>query len=83
MRELLCRLLNFYVLIVFFRIVLSWFPLRPGGIVFTINQWLFRATEPLMGRARRILPPMGQFDLSPIVVILFLQKVVGRLILGC
>jgi len=83
MRELLCRLLNFYVLIVFSRIVLSWFPLRPGGIVFTINQWLFRATEPLMGRARRILPPMGQFDLSPIVVILFLQIVVGRLILGC
>jgi YggT family protein len=83
MRELLCRLLNFYVLIVFSRIVLSWFPLRPGGIVFTINQWLFRATEPLMWRARRILPPMGQFDLSPIVVILFLQRVVGRLILGC
>jgi len=75
--------LNFYVLIIFFRIVLSWFPLRPGGIVFTINQWLFRATEPLMGRARRIIPPMGAFDLSPIVVILFLQMVVGRLILGC
>ena len=83
MRELLCRLLNFYVLIIFFRIVLSWFPLRPGGIVFTVNQWLFRATDPLMGRARRILPPMGQFDLSPIVVIMFLQIVVGRLILGC
>jgi len=83
MRELLCRLLNFYVLIIFFRIVLSWFPQRPGGIVFTVNQWLFRATEPLMGRARRILPPMGQFDLSPIVVIMFLQIVVGRLILGC
>ncbi|MEI8321638.1 MAG: YggT family protein [Actinomycetes bacterium] len=83
MREILCKLLNFYVLIVFFRIVLSWFPLRPGGIMFTVNQWLFRATEPLMGRARRVLPPMGQFDLSPIVVILFLQMVVGRLILGC
>ncbi len=83
MREILCKLLNVYVLIVFFRIVLSWFPLRPGGIMFTVNQWLFRATEPLMGRARRVLPPMGQFDLSPIVVILFLQMVVGRLILGC
>ena len=83
MRQLLCQILNFYVLIIFFRIVLSWFPLRPGGIVFTINQWLFLATEPLMGRARRIIPPMGQFDLSPIVVIMFLQIVVGRLILGC
>jgi YggT family protein len=83
MRELLCQLLNFYVLIIFFRIVLSWFPLQSGGMVSTINQWLFRATEPLMGRARRIIPPMGAFDLSPIVVILFLQMVVGRLILGC
>ena len=83
MRELLCQLLNLYVLIIFFRIVLSWFPLQPGGMVSTINQWLFRATEPLMGRARRIIPPMGAFDLSPIVVILFLQIVVGRLILGC
>ena len=82
MRQLLCQILNFYVLIIFFRIVLSWFPLRPGGIVFTINQWLFRATEPLMGRARRILPPMGQFDLSPIVVIIFLE-LVRKLILGC
>jgi YggT family protein len=83
MRQLLCQLLSLYVLVIFLRIVLSWFPIRSGGMLSTVNQWLFRATEPLMGRARRIIPPMGAFDLSPIVVILFLQMVVGRLILGC
>jgi YggT family protein len=40
-------------------------------------------TEPVLGYARRFLPPMGGFDLSPIVVILVLQFVVGRLILRC
>ena len=83
MRKLLCQLLSLYVLVIFLRIVLSWFPIRSGGMLSTVNQWLYRATEPLMGRARRIIPPMGAFDRSPIVVILFLQMVVGRLILGC
>ena len=83
MRQLLCQLLSLYVLVIFLRIVLSWFPIRSGGMLSTVNLWLYRATEPLMGRARRIIPPMGAFDLSPIVVILFLQMVVGRLILGC
>ena len=83
MRQLLCQLLSLYVLVIFVRIVLSWFPIRSGGMLSTVNQWLYRATEPIMGTARRILPPMGAFDLSPIVVILFLQMVVGSLILGC
>jgi uncharacterized protein YggT (Ycf19 family) len=44
---------------------------------------LYAATEPLLGAVRRVLPPMGPFDLSPIIVILGLQIVVGRIILGC
>jgi YggT family protein len=44
---------------------------------------LWKVTEPVLGFARRYLPPMGGFDLSPIVVILALQFVVGRLILRC
>ena len=48
-----------------------------------VQDVLYKATEPLLGFARRFLPPMGGFDLSPIVVILFLQIVVQRLILGC
>lgn len=83
MRSLLCQVLSLYVLVIFLRIVLSWFPLRPDGPMGKVNEVLYKVTEPLMGRARRLIPPMGAFDLSPIVVILFLQMVVGRLILGC
>lgn len=83
MRDLLCQILSLYVLVIFVRIVLSWFPLRGGGPMAKVYDVLWKATEPLLGYARRFLPPMGGFDLSPIVVILFLQLVVGRLILQC
>jgi len=83
MRELLCQLLNLYLLVIFVRIILSWFPLRSGGPMMRVHDALWKITEPVLGLARRFLPPLGQFDLSPIVVILFLQLVVGRLILRC
>ncbi|MBU3703567.1 MAG: YggT family protein [Actinobacteria bacterium] len=83
MRELLCSVLNIYVLVIFVRIILSWFPLRSGGPMSKIHEVLWKVTEPLLGYARRFLPPLGGFDLSPIVVILALQFVVGRLILRC
>ena len=83
MRELLCQLLNLYLFVIFIRIILSWFPLRPGGAMQRVRDSLWKVTEPVLGFARRYLPPLGQFDLSPIVVILFLQLVVGRLILQC
>jgi len=82
-RDILCQLLNLYLLVIFVRIILSWFPLRHGGAMQRIHDALWKVTEPLLGLARRYLPPLGQFDLSPIVVILFLQLVVGRLILRC
>ncbi|MBU6226590.1 MAG: YggT family protein [Acidobacteria bacterium] len=83
MREILCQVLNLYVLVIFVRIILSWFPLRGGGPMSKVYEVLWKVTEPVLGYARRFLPPMGGFDLSPIVVILVLQFVVGRLILRC
>jgi YggT family protein len=85
--DLLCRLINLYVLCMFGRIVLSWFPLQRGGVMATIHDFLVTITEPLLGPVRRMLPPVGVggvgFDFSPIIVILGLQVVVAQLILGC
>ena len=71
----------------FGRIILSWFPMQSGGIFATIHDFLVAITEPLLGPVRRMLPPIGVggmgFDLSPIIVLLFLRVVVAGLILGC
>jgi YggT family protein len=83
MRELLCTVLNLYVIAIVLRMVLSWFPLEPGGVVAQANGVLRRATDPLLEPLRRALPPLGGLDLSPLIAILGLQIVVGRLILNC
>lgn len=83
MTELLCAILNLYLLALFVRIILSWFPIRPGGAMAQIFSALYAITEPVMGPVRRAVPPIGgQFDLSPIILI-FGIEIVGTVVLGC
>ena len=54
------------------RIVFSWLPfVREGKFMWT----LYSLTEPIMGPFRQIVPSLGMFDLSPILLILLLQVV--------
>jgi len=48
-------------------------------LVWTVSDFLFRVTEPLFGRIRRILPNFGALDLSPLVVLLLITA--GQLLL--
>lgn len=41
--------------------------------VWTVGDFLRRATEPLLAPIRRFLPNLGGIDLSPLVLILLLQ----------
>ena len=63
-------LLNLYLLAIFARIILSWFPRSSGSAVATIGDFLVVITEPVLGPLRRALPTVGMFDLSPLVVII-------------
>lgn len=82
-RELLCQAVSLFVLLIFVRVVLSWFPVDPRGPVGQISRIVARVTDPVLVPVRRALPAAGPLDLSPIVVWLFLTIVVQRLILGC
>ncbi len=80
---ILCSLLNLYIIAIIVRLVLSWFPVSPGSVVEQVNNVLRRVTDPVLEPLRRIIPPLGPIDISPMVAIIGLQLVVGRLILGC
>jgi YggT family protein len=73
-------LLAVYSLLIFMRIVFSW------GVssVNRVLRFLIRVTEPVLGPFRRLIPPLGMFDISPIVVLLlihlFQQAILGTLI---
>jgi YggT family protein len=70
---LICRLLDVFLILVFARIILSYFPLQPGGAMAGIYSFVYSITEPVMGPLRRVIPPLGMFDLSPIIIIIGVQ----------
>lgn len=62
-------LLTVYIVILAARAVLSWFPpSSSGGGLATINRLLMDLTEPVLAPLRRIIPPVGMFDLSFMVL---------------
>jgi YggT family protein len=73
--HLLLGLLQLYTLLIFVRIVLSWvMPSYSNRVM----RFLVNATEPLLGPLRRLIPPVGMFDISAFVafVLLYLVEVV-------
>jgi YggT family protein len=81
--HLLCDLVLLYEAAIIMRIVLSWFPLKPGGLPARANGGLGAVTDPLLVPLRRILPRTGMIDLSPLIALLGLEIIVRQLILGC
>lgn len=77
---LISRLINLYVLVIFARSILSFFPIRYDSPLAPVVAFLHRITEPVLAPIRRALPPMGGLDLSPLVVIIGLQILAGVLI---
>lgn len=68
--ELLALLFQIYFFTILIQVVLSW--VSPGGYNPAVAL-LYSLNEPLLGRARRILPPIHGFDLSPILVMIGIQ----------
>ena len=70
-----------YILFVFVHVLLSWVQLPYNLWVGRVRTFLHDTVEPYIGLFRRILPPMGGLDLSPIIVfiiIFFLQQMIAN-----
>ena len=70
LRELANVLLNYVFWAVLLRVILSWVAPDPYNPVVRI---IVQITEPIMAPVRKLLPPMGGFDLSPLFVLLGIQ----------
>lgn len=75
--SLLLVLIQLYTLLVFARIVMSWFPVAPGSPWEPLYRVVFSATEPPLAAIRSVVPPlrmgMGALDLSPLLLLFALQ----------
>jgi YggT family protein len=66
---LLFGFLSLYTLAIFIRIIFSWIGMSYAN---RLMRFVVLVTEPLMGPLRRTIPPVGMFDISPIVAFLIL-----------
>ncbi len=62
-------IINIYIFIIVGRAIISWVNPDPYN---PIVQFLYKATEPVLRYARRLLPIMGGIDFSPIIVMVAL-----------
>jgi YggT family protein len=70
--ELVSLAINVYIGAIFIQVIVSW--VNPGTYNPAISL-LHSLTEPLLRPARRLLPPVGGLDLSPLLVLIALQVV--------
>ena len=84
MQAYLIQFVNLLVLALYIailaRVLLSWFPIRPGNPLIPVIRIVYQITEPILAPIRRVLPSMGMLDLSPMVAIILLiivQRILG------
>ena len=71
--------ISVYVLLIFAYIITSWIRLPYSTWLNRIQRFLYDVCEPYLRIFRRILPPLGPLDLSPIIAI-FSLFIINRLI---
>lgn len=87
--QVLYALLGLYTTVIFIAVILSWLigfnVLNSSNrLVWLTGNALERLTEPFFALFRRIIPPFGGIDLSPLfalIAIQFVQQVILRILM--
>jgi YggT family protein len=72
-----------YILLIFAYILMSWVRLPYSPWLNRIQRFLYDVCEPYLRLFRRILPPFGPLDLSPIIAIfslVFLNQLIQTIL---
>jgi uncharacterized protein YggT (Ycf19 family) len=70
-----------YVILILAYIITSWIRLPYSPWLNRIQRFLYDVCEPYLRLFRRVLPPLGPLDLSPMIAVLvlvLLQRIVDR-----
>jgi YggT family protein len=70
-----------YVLLIFAYVLMSWVRLPYSLWLSRIQRFLYDVVEPYLRIFRRILPPLGPLDLSPMVAVIVLF-IAGQIVIG-
>jgi YggT family protein len=65
-------------LAILLRVLFSWIRPDPYNV---LVRWVYQLTEPILAPLRRVIPPLGGFDITPMVALVILE-IVHRLIIS-
>jgi uncharacterized protein YggT (Ycf19 family) len=67
-----------YIIMIFAYIVLSLLPIPYNPVIARIREFLDQTVSPYLNLFRRVIPPVGMFDLSPMVglIVLYIARAV-------
>lgn len=74
-----------YILLILAYIITSWIRLPYSPWLNRIQRFLYDVCEPYLRIFRRIVPPIGPLDLSPmiaVIVLIVIRQIVGALLVG-
>lgn len=73
--------LSLYLYVLFARIILGWVTMfwTPPSSLTPVIRVIYDLTEPIMGFFRRIIPPIGGLDLSPIIIFIIIRVLIQTL----
>ncbi len=69
---IVCAIITIFLVVLFVRAVMSWFPHEPGSFSSQLNRLLIDLTDWALRPLRTVIPPAGMFDLSFLVTVLIL-----------
>ncbi len=72
----LAQLIDLYTVVVFITVIVSWFQLPPDN---PVNRFTRMLTEPALLPIRKLIPPAGGLDFSPMILLILLRVVRGML----
>ena len=70
--QLVNTALTIYTWVLIIRVLITWVSPDPFN---PVVQFLNRATDPVLEPIRRIIPPIGFLDITPLIALLLLQAV--------
>lgn len=73
--SIVSSVLDFYSLLIFIYVIMSWFPIR-DGVFADIYRVIGSLAEPYIGIFRRIVPAAGPIDFSPLIALVVLRYLI-------
>jgi len=77
LERIITYIIDAFTLLIFVRVIASWFRVSPRNSLMLL---VYQITEPILAPLRRIIPPLGMMDITPLVAVILLQIIGGIIV---